>query len=176
MSNYDDTSNMCWYAAYVRYRNEYKVAKLFEERLGLEVCVPSRKVWRKGRSDREFINKPLLETYVFFRANLEKLNLRSLFQVNGLLDLVRLAGKVAAVPDEEVESLKILAESDQPIHEVEYKKLKANQKIQVCEGPLKGAIGTFIKSDEYTGRLIVNVDIFQRSLEALVEAKFVKDF
>tara|TARA_B100000959_G_scaffold162816_1_gene170552 strand:- start:20736 stop:21266 length:531 start_codon:yes stop_codon:yes gene_type:complete len=176
MSKEGNVPDLVWYAAYVRFRNEFKVAELIQEKLGLETCVPTFKVWRKNRNSRETLEKPMLETYVFFKANIEHLNLKSFYMINGIINLVRLAGKAAVIPEEEIATLRILGSSGSPVHEVEYKKLKANQKIQVCDGPLKGAIGTFLRSDEHTGRLIVSVDIFQRSLQTQVEASFVKEF
>lgn len=163
-----------WYVAYVRHQNEYKIAKLFRKLFGINVCVPSRKIWRKRNKHVEVIARPLLKTYVFFQVEMEDKKWTKIFMVDGVIDVVRLMGKPAAIPEGQIATLKKLGNSGQIVHEIEYTKLKSYDMVKVAHGPMKGAQGYFIKSDESTGKFIVKLDLFQRALETEVDARFIR--
>lgn len=164
-----------WFALYVRYQNEYKVASYIREKLGMDSRVPSRKLWRRRDGRTEFVSKPLLDTYVFVRAGREAPDWRRVYSAGGVIDIVRQGGgRPAIVPESQVESLERLCGSGLPIHEAEYKKFKAGDLVEVVDGPLMGAVGRFLRSDERTGRFIVNIDLFSRALQTEVDARSVR--
>lgn len=166
--------NLNWYAAYVRHQNEYKIAKLFRRMFGINVCVPSRKIWRKRGKRVEVITRPLLKTYVFFQVELEDKKWTKIFMADGVIDVVRQMGKPAVIPRGQIATLRRLGNSSLVVHEIEYTKLKPHDMVEVVQGPMKGAQGYFIKSDETTGKFIVRLDLFQRALETEVDASFVR--
>jgi len=165
-----------WCAAYVRFQNEFKIASYLKERFDFETLVPCRRLLGSRNGKTTTLVRPLLDSYVFFRTAGANIDWRMLFSVNGVVDLVRQQGRVALIPDEEVTSLQAFYDSDEPIHEVEYKRFSPNERVEVVRGPLKGAIGFFVRSDGRTGQLVVNVELFQRAVQTMVEARFVRPY
>ncbi|HEB71449.1 MAG TPA: hypothetical protein ENI77_02370 [Nitrospirae bacterium] len=165
-----------WYVAYVRFQNEFSVAKILEDHYKLDTCVPIRKLLRNRGGKKLVVQRPLLDTYVFFRSNLFSFNLSVLHKINGFTKIVRGENGPALAPDEQVRSLDTFGRSERPIHEVEYKRISPNESIEVIAGPLKGAIGYYKKSDERTGQLLVNIDLFHRSMETTIEAHLVRPY
>jgi len=175
MSNYSVSSEeLKWYAVCVRHQNEFKISRVFSERLGLAARVPSRALWRVRQGKKATVVKPVLDTYVFVKANMRAMNWALFYSVSGVLGLVRHAGAPAAVPEEQIASLEKLGASAQPVHEMEYRKLAPNEMVEVIAGPLKGAVGHFLKSNTRTGQFVVSVDLFHRSLVTEVDACFVR--
>ncbi|MGK7344532.1 MAG: transcription termination/antitermination protein NusG [Candidatus Nitrospinota bacterium M3_3B_026] len=163
-----------WFALYVRYQNEHKIASYIREKLGMDSRVPSRKLWRRRNGRMEFVSKPLLETYVFIRAGRETDDWRRVYRAGGVIDIVRQGRAPAAVPESQIESLERLCDSGLPIHEAEYKRFRAGGLVEVVDGPLRGAVGRFLGSDERTGRFVVNIDLFNRALQTEVDARSVR--
>lgn len=150
------------------------MARLFGDRLGISSRVPSVEVWRRREGKEEVLTRPMLATYVFFRANLKVLDWRRFYSINGVIDLVRQGNTPASVPEGQLASLEKLGAAKRPIHEIEYGKLPPDSRVEVIRGPLKGAIGSFLRSDRKTGRFVVSLDLFQRSLVTDLEAEFVR--
>lgn len=165
-----------WYALYVRFQSEYRIASNLRENLGIEALVPSRKLWRKRGGKMEVFTRPLIETYVFIRAGLDSYDFRKLYNVNGVIGIVKEAGKPVRAPSEQIISLEKLGASDSPVHEIEYKKFKPNDMVEVIDGPMRGAIGNFIKTDFRTGHFIVSLDLFNRVLVTDIEACNVRPY
>lgn len=163
-----------WYTMYVRHQNEFKIARILEEKLGIESLVPSMRVWRKHKGKKRFFERPLLHTYVFIKANLCSIDWRLYHSINGILGLVRQAGQPVLAPEEQVSSLVKLGRSSNPIHEIEYRRFKPNDHVEVIDGPLKGAVGFFIRTNEHTGQFVVSVDMFNRTLVTELEPHFVR--
>lgn len=177
MSNSEmNYSARAWYAVSVRYQNEFKIAQLLKDRMGLVSRVPSQMVWRRVNGKNQTFIRPLLDTYVFIRANLEEVEWRRLFAVSGINGLVRYAGAPAEVPEEQIETLEKIAASDQPVHAIEYRRFSPNERVEMTGGPLNGAVGHFLRSNGRTGMFVVSLDFFQRSLVTEVEASLVRPY
>lgn len=176
MSNVTDCNSTDWYALYVRHQHEYKISRLLRERLGIESLVPSRKIWKKKGGRVEVFKKPLLGAYVFYRKNLEAIDWRLLYTIQGIISPVRFGGAPAAIPDEQVTSVEKLGDSGAMIHEMEHRKLKPSDRVEVIDGPLKGAIGYFLQTNIDTGNFMVSVDLFQRSLVTEVDPGYIRAY
>lgn len=168
--------NSSWYAVQVRSQSEFKILRTFREKLGLNARIPARKVWKRKNGQKFFIEKPLLTTYVFVCANLKRINWRLLFSPSGVFGIVRQGGVPAPIPEEQIFSLEKLCESDFPVYEIDYQKLGMDDRVEVVDGPLRGAVGNFLKHDNKTGRFVVALDLFRRTLVTELEADLVRPF
>lgn len=176
MSNTLSHSNSQWYALYVRYRSEFKIARALSERFGVVAEAPATQVWRKdgkgGKAGK--LIRPLLDTYVFIKANLAGLARSRLLGIDGVIDLVRVNGAPAAIPDEQIESLRKLGASRTPVHEMEFRSLKPHSQVMVTRGPLAGAVGEFIRGNAGKGVFVVSLELFHRSLMTELDPSAVK--
>ncbi len=163
-----------WYAVYVRHQNEYKISDILTNKIGIESLAPSRKVWKKRGGRVEVFKKPILPTYVFIKTDLQSLGLRGFYSIPGVVGFVKSCGVPAPIAEDQVMSLERLGSSERPVHEMEYMKLKPNDRVRVIDGPLEGAIGLYLRSDSGSGRFVVSIDLFQRSLVTELEAHQLK--
>lgn len=174
MSNVCVSDGVGWYALYVRYRSEFRIVKALSDRFGVLADVPSTKVWRRGSRRVGIIIKPLLDTYVFVKANISKLERSQLLMVDGVIDLIRINGAPAVIPEDQIESLRKLSASHAPVHEMEYRGLKPCSPVMVTRGPMVGAIGTFICGNAGKGIFMVNLDLFRRTLVTEIDPNAIK--
>ena len=169
-------SNHAWYAVRVRHQNERKISSIFIDKLGLHSYVPTRKVWKRKNGNKHECLKPLLSSYVFIKTNIKTINWRLFFSASGVTDIVRQSGKPAPISDEEIQTLETLCKAEQPVYETDYKNPGFNDRVIVTDGPLSGAVGNFIKVSETTGRFIVSLDLFKRTLETELDIDFVRPY
>jgi transcription antitermination factor NusG len=174
MSNTQIDSQFNWYALFVRSQNEVSVSRLLIEKAGIETLVPKRRVWKKVAGKIKIKEKPAFRSYVFVHLDIKQVKLSNIFSINGIFDFVRFGGYPAPIPGEQIKSAEILLSSENLIHELEHQKLKPDDRVEVIDGPLRGATGSFIKSDLNSGNLIVNIDMFERSLTTQVDSQLVK--
>lgn len=174
MSNQFIESQLNWYALFVRSQNEISISKLLMEKGGIKTLVPKRKVWKKVGGKIKILEKPAFSSYVFIHLDISRIKWRNIFNINGIFDFVRLGGCPVAIPDEQIKSVEILLSSGGLVHEVEHKRLKSHDRVEVIDGPLRGATGSFIRSDLNSGNLVVNIDMFERSLTTQVDSQLVR--
>ena len=80
-------------------------------------------------------------------------------------------GKPAIIPDNEVEAVRIMVTSELPHNPYPY--LKAGRKVRVKYGPLEGCEGILIRK-KGIDRLVVSLNLLQRSIQAEVEAAWIE--
>lgn len=165
-----------WYAVYVRPQNELKISRIFRDKLGIETNVPMQKVWKRSNGKKIIRIRPLLSNYVFILTNIKTIDRRLLLSPNGVFGVVQSGGIPAPIPDEQIYSMEKLSEVDRPVYEVDYAKLNVNDKVEVVDGPLKGAVGSFFKINEKTGRFVVCLDLFKRTMITELETDFVRPY
>ena len=165
-----------WYALRVRHQNEYKVSDFLRGRFGVQAKVPSREVWKRRDGRKVAVTKPLLSAYVFMEANPEAVETKLMFLHNGVLGFVRSGGSPAVIPNEQLESLERLASSEAPVYDLPYSKLTAGERVRVVNGPLRGALGQFVRMSAATGRFIVTLELFKRALVTELDADFLEPY
>lgn len=165
-----------WYAVKVRARNEFRVSKVFQNNLNLTTIVPCHKIWKRKKGVKIAHTRPLLSNYVFIRANLGQMNWKLFFSSGGVFGIVRNVAGPAAIPDDQVKLIERLGVANEPVYEVPLSAFILHQKVEVIDGPLKGAIGHFIEISKKTGRFIVCLDLFKRALVTELEVDLVRPF
>jgi len=149
-----------WYAIYTQCRHEARVESALQ-RNGLEVFLP-RVTTRSRRRDRKLLLKlPLFPGYIFVRTSLTASEYHNIIKAPGVVRLLG-NGSPIPVPEETIDSVKAIVDSDQPFYPWPY--LKSGNMVRVLAGPLAGVIGVILGSKEKKHRLIVSVELFQRSV------------
>jgi len=118
---------------------------------------------------RRQVRRNLLPGYLFIEASMDAQNYVRVLQTTGV---VKLAGnpwpRLSWVPDRQIESLRLLLKSREGFESVEY--WRAGDKVEVMAGPLKGLRGLYAGMASQRGRVIVSIDLLQRSLSVEVGA------
>ena len=163
-----------WYAVRTRSRHEQKVN---DQLIGksFEVFYPQIKVWSRRKDRRKKIFKPLFPGYLFVHCNLTDENWLNILKTFGVVNLLGYGDQSPSpVPDEQILSIKRVLDTDIPI--VVHPYLKEGQRVIVLDGPLKDVTGVFIGVNNKKGKLIISVDLLNRSLETEIESLAVGRF
>jgi len=139
-----------WRAMYVSSRQEKKVAELLQKK-GIESYVPLVKTMRQWSDRKKLVEFPLLNGYVFAHLNL--LEQERAIQTKGVVNYVRIEGKIATVRDKEIEQLKQLVELGYQIEASGIQRnYKEGDKVKINSGALKNLEGYVLENKE--GRYI----------------------
>jgi len=160
-----------WYVIHARSRHEAKVELALRQK-GLEIFLP-RVVVRSRRQDRKLLLEvPLFPGYLFIHTALEP---EAYYEIIKLKSVVRILGGKAGprpVPSETVDSIKAIAASARPFYPGPY--LKCGMKVCITEGPLAGTVGVLLKRRDKKRRLVVAVELFQRSVAVELEDEAIE--
>lgn len=160
-----------WFALYVKSRHEFLTA--FElKRKGIETFLPSVKKISQWKDRKKLVEFPLFPGYIFVHTSPCYETFLEVLKTKGAVTFVSLAhGTPTPVPNEDINSLKLIIESGQEIDI--YPTLKEGTKIRIRKGPLAGAEG-ILKSKENQHLFLVNIDILGRSVGVKLYADVIE--
>jgi transcription antitermination factor NusG len=113
--------------------------------------------------------EPLFPGYLFCRLNIER-RLPVLI-ISGVFDVVRVAGKPAVIPEEEVENVRRISESRVSMQPWPW--TKRGQRVRIKSGLWQGIEGV-VERVKGQSRLICSVDAIQRSIIVDLDAADVQ--
>lgn len=153
-----------WFALYTRHQHEKGVALSLAGK-GVEGFLPLYMAAHRWKDRIKQLALPLFPNYVFVFAGVDQRI--SILQTPGVYDFVRLRGKPAPIPGEEIEALRMTVEKDLLIEP--YPFLNVGDRVRAKSGPLEGVEGILIrKKGSY--RLVLSVDLLARSIAVEVDA------
>ncbi len=121
----------------------------------------------KTRSPERMTRRPLFPGYLFCRFDFRQR--LPILQTTGVVHIVSIGNVPAPLRDDEIESLKIVIESDAELDR--YPSLIAGQLVRLTEGPLAGAQGIIVRSG---GKLlVVSITLLQRSVSVSVAREWL---
>ena len=155
-----------WYAIHTRSHFEQKV---FDGLIGksIEAFLPKIQVMSRRKDRRKKILVPLLPGYVFVKTDLEVTEHLKIVKTPGIVRLIGFKGKPVPANEEEISSLMVLNGTDKTVQNREY--ISKGDRVMIMEGPLKGLVGFFIHHTGKKNKVVVSVDLLQRSLEVEIE-------
>lgn len=157
-----------WYALYTRSRYEKKIASWLEN-LGYEVYLPIQKVLKQWSDRKKWVEEPLLRSYVFIRIS--ESEYFNILNTPGVVSFVRTAGKLAVIPDKQIETLKIILESGEEL-ELTDEVFEPGDYVKIIKGPLKGVMGT-LKESLGKYKLVISIDGIEQALLLNISASMV---
>ena len=121
----------------------------------MEVFLHKLKEKTTRRDRKLLIQVPLFPGYLFVKTDLHPYEHVEIVKTAGAVRLVGNKGGPVPVPQDAVESLKIMVVSDQPV--TTGTRFKKGDRVMVVQGPFVGITGTFV---QYRGkdRVIVNIE------------------
>ncbi len=157
-----------WYAAHTRHQHEKLVARMLANK-GFEVFLPLYTEARQWRDRMKTVEVPLFSCYVFLRGDLDRR--LAIVTTPGVHGLVCSAGKLAPIPEEEIQTVRSVIENR--INVEPHPFLKCGDLVRVKSGALEGVEGFLVRKKGQT-RLIISVNLLERSVAAEVDASTVE--
>lgn len=158
-----------WYALYTRPRAE----KLVHQRLieaGIETFLPLQKTYRQWSDRKKLVEKPLLSSYVFVRTRPRQFPI--VYRTTGVVKFVSFEGHPVAIPQRQIDNLRLLINSDAEI-EVTTEKLATGDNVEVVSGSLVGLTGELIRIGR-TNRVVVRIDRLDQNLILKIPQAFLR--
>jgi transcription elongation factor/antiterminator RfaH len=143
-----------WYVLHTRSRFEQVVSDGLEKK-SLETFLPKITVMSKRRDRRKKIRVPLFPGYVFTRSDL---NAHERLEIVKTIGVVRLVGNKdgpISIPDEAIDSLRIMVAVDSPVETGT--RFRKGDRVMVVEGPFAGVVGAFVRYRGF-GRVVVAIE------------------
>jgi len=160
-----ENNSQVWITIYTRPRWEKVVAA--QLRLAnIKSYVPVRHEVRQWSDRKKVVEIPLLPSYVLVR--LTSGEYRRVYQANGVVRIVMFRGRVAVVQQAEIELLKRVEQSHQPIV-VQSNLFRANDEVRILSGAFEGCRG---KVTRHNGSCRVALQIEQLSFAFVVEVPY----
>lgn len=149
-------SDLRWYALSTRSRHEKQVRDRLEG-MGLEPFLPMAKTLRQWSDRRVWTESPLFPGYCFARFSLT--DSLPVLQAPGVVRIVGITVP-EAIPDEELDALKILAAAKRPLEPHDY--FAEGAWVEVVRGPLAGLRGQMLrKAGQHS--LVIRVHLIQQA-------------
>lgn len=158
-----------WYAIYTHPRAEKLVHARLNE-TGVESFLPLIKTMRKWSDRKKLVEKPLLSSYVFVRVIPKEFPL--VYRINGVVKFVSFEGQPVAIPQNQIDNLMLLINSDAEI-EVTGEKISRGDNVEVVSGALVGLTGELIKV-KGKNRVVVRIDRLDQNIMVTIPVTFLR--
>jgi transcriptional antiterminator RfaH len=159
-----------WYVIQTHCRRESRV-QMALQRKGLEVFLPQMLIPRMRRGRKVMVNLPLFQSYIFVHTHIAPQVFHQIIKVDGVLRFLGHAGPTP-LPPEQIASIRTIVDGDRHYYPWPY--LEKGKKVRVLEGPLAGTVGTLIARKDQKRRLVVAVELFQRSVAVELDSDAVE--
>jgi transcription antitermination factor NusG len=161
------TDSNPWHALWTYSHSEQLVHDQLAAK-GLDAFVPTMDIWSRRRGVRHLVSVPMFPGYLFLRGALDKATYLKVRSVRGL---VRVLGerwdRLAVIPEEQVEAIRRVSVSRQPV--LPHPFLKTGHRARITRGALAGLEGILIEDRTSRGLLVLSVELLQRSVAVVVD-------
>lgn len=163
-----------WYAVHLHSNFESMVSEILERSIEGDSSVFYAHYFVKStrRGKEHLIKKPLFPGYVFIKTALGYSSKVKVLSIRGVCGLVSFGGRPASIEESVISSLQALTRGSENIAPHPY--IKDGTKVKVTGGPLAGVKGIVLKSSGKRPRLIISVDILQRSVGVAIDPAFLE--
>ena len=155
-----------WYALRTMSRHEQRVT---DRLIGKDfhAFLPTIEAWSRRKDRRKRITRPMFPGYLFVECELTKDAWLDIVKTPGVANVLGYTDKPTPVPHEQIYSIQKVVESG--VHVRYHPHLNAGDRVQVVDGPLKGAEGIMTGVNEKRQRLVISVDLLNRAVEVEIE-------
>ena len=155
-----------WYCIHTRSRHEEVVFQRLEDKR-IPSFLPKLEVWSRRKDRRKKIEKALFPGYVFVHEVLNPHHRLEILKTPGVVKILGNEEGPLAVPDIQIESIQTILGGKSSVSPFPY--LQEGQMVRVVEGPLKGCEGFLLKITEGKEKLVISVDLLQRSVAVEID-------
>jgi transcription antitermination factor NusG len=154
-----------WYAVFTRSRHEQTVRRQLAEK-SIEVFLPTVLRWSRWKDRRKKVEWPLFPGYCFARFDAaDSLAVRA---CSGTLRIVSFDGRLAPVPESQLDSIRVLVQSDIAFDPCAV--LREGAAVEVLHGPLRGVTGRLLRSESSRAIVVLAVDLIGCAIRVEVDA------
>ena len=171
MSDIETENLPFWYCIHTRSRHEEVVSQRLEDKR-IFSFLPKLEVWSRRKDRRKKIQKALFPGYIFVHEVLDPHHRLEILKTPGVVKILGNEGGPVAVPDIQIESIQTILGGKSAVSPFPY--LKEGQIVRVVEGPLKGCEGFLLKIKEGKEKLVISVDLLQRSVAVEIDGGSVE--
>ena len=158
-----------WYAIYTNPRAEKLVhARLVET--GVETFLPLQKTYRQWSDRKKLVEKPLLSSYVFVKVVPKQFPV--VYKTIGVVKFISFEGQPVAIPQNQIDNLKLLINSDAEI-DVTSEILAKGDNVKVVSGSLVGLTGELV-SFGGKKRVVVRIDKLDQNIIVTIPVIFLR--
>jgi transcription antitermination factor NusG len=158
-----------WYAVYTNPRAEKQVYERLTENK-IEAYLPLRKTIRQWSDRKKIIEVPLLTSYIFVKTSPKFFPL--VYKTYGVVKFVSFEGKPVSIPQNQIDILRLLIDSDTEI-EVTSENFAKGDNVEVVSGALVGITGELINLGS-NSRFIVRIDKLDQNLILKIPKTFLR--
>jgi transcription termination/antitermination protein NusG len=159
-----------WHVIQTHCRTESRVQMALESK-GIEAFLPLMVVPKRRRGRKILLPLPLFPGYLFVHAHLDTRVFHHIIKIDGVLRLLG-NGAPARVPAEEIGAIRTIVAGERQYYPWRY--LEKGKKVRVIDGPLAGVVGTLVARKDKQRRLVVAVQLFQRSVAVELDSEAVE--
>jgi transcriptional antiterminator NusG len=143
-----------WYALHTKSRAESVVHEGLCKK-SVEVFLPKITVPSKRKDRKKLIRVPLFPGYIFVKSDLSPIHHLEIVKTAGAVKLLGSHQGPISVPDETIDSLKIMVASEGPV--ATGYQFSRGDRVMVVNGPFAGVVGVFERYGA-TGRIVVFIE------------------
>lgn len=158
-----------WFVFYTKSRHEKKVSDLLLRR-GYEVFLPMQKVMRQWSDRKKKVEVPLFNSYIF--VNTYEHLIPEILQVPGISWSIRHNDKPAILHPKEYELIHRFLATGLTIEVIAVDNIETGDKVQVMDGPLKGAFGQVTKAAP--NKFMVSLDLLGNVMRVELDPALLK--
>jgi transcriptional antiterminator NusG len=159
-----------WYAVWTKSRHERRVLDQLTQR-DLDAFLPQVARWSRWKDRKKRIDWPLFPGYCFVR--IDPGQTLSVLRCSGVVSLVSSNGRPASIPDEEIESIRTLIESELRCDPCPL--VKVGDMVRVVSGPLRGVVGRLTRKGSHA-RLVLSVNLIGQGVAVELDAADVRPY
>lgn len=163
-------TNARWFAIWTRSRHEQVVREQLE-RGAVETFLPTITRWSRWKDRKKKIDWPLFPGYCFARFDASAR--LPILKCNGVVSIVSFDGEPAPIPEQEIESLRLLVATDLAYDPCPL--IREGMMVEVVHGPLRGVIGRLVRKGSHA-RLVLAVDLIGQAVSVEVDAADVRPY
>jgi transcription antitermination factor NusG len=152
-----------WHVVYTRSRAEKK-AEFELQQKDIETYLPLQRKLRQWSDRKKWVETPLIAGYLFVRISRKEYDI--VLQTNHIVSYVRFEGKAAVIPENQIDSLKLMLNQDNIDIDIVQESFEVGQRVEVFAGPLIGLQGKLVK---IKGKSKVAIVLEQIGCSAIVE-------
>jgi len=161
-----------WYALYTHSHCEQLVYEQLAAK-GFHLFLPKIQMWSQRAGVRHRIAVPMFPGYLFLHSLVDSANYLEVCKARGLVRILGQGwGRLAVVPEEEIHAIYVALRSRLPVRPHPY--LREGQRVCIMRGPLSGVEGILVVGKANKGRLVLSVELLQRSVAVEVDCTDVE--
>lgn len=161
--------NYRWYPVYTHSRAEKKA---YEElnRKAILAYLPLKKTVKQWSDRKKIVEEPLIKSYLF--AYISAKEYAEVLMTNGIARFIYFSGKIASIPDQQINELKLLLATDADLEVIDYD-IKPGERVLIKAGPFKGIIAELV-SVQNKQRIILRLQNMGYSININTSVAFVE--